>query len=156
MQHRKFLAIAAAPLAAIAVAAPFAVAASHARTLSEGAQEAHILGLPSGYARINTATCKFLVPEVDVKPSASETYARAEDLRHDALDNCLRHRLNTAKTPKPSVDPCWGKQAPPPLVTERADHGAGKPGDEKGAAALQAWVVALYSCELAENGGVQP
>lgn len=89
----------AATIAAICVAGTgTAIASSHARTVREGAQEARILGLPSGYAAINTQTCKFATTEVDVRPSTSEAYARAEDLRHDALDNCLRRRLNQPTT----------------------------------------------------------
>jgi hypothetical protein len=104
--HRKTTSILAASLAALSVGG-VALASSHARTMTEGAQEAHILGLPIGYAHINMATCKFTVKEVDLRPGPGEPYARAEDLRHDALDNCLRRRVNQSKA-KPDTDGVTG------------------------------------------------
>lgn len=69
---------------------------------------------PSGAFAINPTTCKFLHREVDKPLGNSWTTGRVafayEDGRHDTLDNCLRHKLNSEQpptTPPPSTDTCW-------------------------------------------------
>lgn len=102
MNHRKNTILAGVAVACLAGGAATAIGGT-VNTTNEALQ-AHILGLPKGYAQINMATCKFAVKEVDVRPSPSEAYARAEDIRHDALDNCLRHRVNSFKVKAPAPD----------------------------------------------------
>lgn len=109
----------------------------------------------SGAFAINPNTCKFLHTERDYPLGSSWLEGKIafayEDQRHDTKLSCLTQKVDTEKTPKPSTDPCWAQVGAPPAVTEKADHGAGKPGDEVGAAALSAWAGKLYTCEQAEN-----
>jgi hypothetical protein len=58
-------------------------------------------GAPSGYLTINKGTCRFVHREIDVMPTATERYARAEDSRDDILFNCLRNKSNRAKVGAP-------------------------------------------------------
>lgn len=49
-------------------------------------------GAPSDYFKINPRTCHFAVPEIDVRPTATERYARAEDSRDDVKFHCLANQ----------------------------------------------------------------
>jgi hypothetical protein len=42
-----------------------------------------------------------------------------------------------------------------PVIAEKADHGAGKPGDETGAAAYAAWNTSFVSCLAGVKGGAR-
>lgn len=83
-------------VAALTGGATTAIAASeHANLIPAGA--------PSGYLAINPQTCKFIHPEIDVRPSATERYARAEDARDDAKLSCLTRKIDSAKVVKPGA-----------------------------------------------------
>lgn len=60
-------------------------------------------GAPKGYLDINPVTCRFLHPEIDVTPSATERYARAEDSRDDVHFQCLNHRLGKVGLGRPGA-----------------------------------------------------
>lgn len=105
-------------------------------------------GAPSGYLTINPQTCRFIHPEIDVKPNALERYARAEDSRDDVKLSCLTRKVDTPpKVSPPPVDTCWS--TPPPVSEAKPDKQGFK--DEKGLKALDAWAVALAACETARN-----
>lgn len=92
---------------------------------------------PRGSFQINKQTCRFLNREVDLPLGKSWAVGKLafayEDERHDTLMSCTRARQDR-------IVACI--EAAPPII-EKADHGAGKPGDEKGAAASLA---ALQAC----------
>lgn len=142
MNHKKRVLAAVAILCAT-VGAGTAFAAEHANLLPAGA--------PAWYLKINPQTCRFIHPEIDVRPGPGERYAQAEDSRDDVKLSCLTHKIDAVKAPAPQTDPCWAKVGAPPAVVEHADHGVNKPGDELGAAALSGWAIQLYECEAAEN-----
>lgn len=117
-----------------------------APTVASAAQEqAAIFGFPTGYTSINPTSCKFLHPEVDVKPNALERYARAEDIRDDVLFQCIRKLAVKANQPQPptlpQVDHCWDNPVPAVKLVHRDDW--------QGVAEFQAYVAAVRACELA-------
>ena len=95
MTHRKVTTTIAAGIAALTVGGVAYAASEQAQLIPNGA--------PSGYLAINPQTCKFIHPEIDVKPSPGERYARAEDSRDDAKLSCLTRKINQPKT-TPDVD----------------------------------------------------
>jgi hypothetical protein len=62
-------------------------------------EQPHLIppGAPAGYLAINPNTCRFLHHEIDVMPTATERYARAEDSRDDVKLGCLTNKLNKAR-----------------------------------------------------------
>jgi len=105
-------------------------------------------GAPAGYLKINPQTCRFLHPEIDVRPNAMERYARAEDSRDDVKLSCLTRKLDTPpKITPPPADTCW--TTPPPVTEAKPDRQGFH--DETGAKALDAWAVSLAACEAARN-----
>jgi len=127
--------------ASIILAAPVIAQAS--------SEQANIFGFPTGYLKINPATCKFATPERDVKPNAQERYARAEDLRDDVLFACIRKLAVKANQPQPptlSVDHGWDNP-----VTALNEAQPDKQGfrDETGAKALRDYIAAVRACEQA-------
>ena len=147
--HRKFLTLAAVPLSGIAIAAPFAYASGSVPfVFGHGGT-----GVPL------TAACTrqpVSIPLGRTWMAAKPGVERVWTIQSAEL-KCLTRKVHQLEKQhaKPAPDPCWGEQAPPPLVSEAP---ADKQGyhDEKGAAALQAWALGLYECELAQNGGVAP
>ena len=142
MNHKKHIILGAA--AAVLIGATTANA-------SENAQ----IKFSSGAFAINPDTCKFLHPEHDYPLGTSWLEGKIafayEDQRHDTKLSCLTRKVDAVKTPGPSTDPCWKQVGAPPAVVEHADHGAGKPGDEIGAAALSGWAAQLYNCETTRS-----
>ena len=138
MQHKKHIL---GGIAALALSVPAAAQASgdHA-----------VFTFRPGAFQINAQTCKFVQKETDLPMGTSWTdgkvWAAYEDQRHDAKMAC-----NTARQTR--VIACFAKPIPP--VTEKADHGAGNPGDEKGAAAAVAVVQDIQTCVL-QAGGLAP
>jgi len=115
------------------------------------ASEQSQIQFASGAFAINPTTCKFLHREVDKPLGNSWTVGRVafayEDGRHDALDTCLRNKVNNApKLPKP--DTCFAQNGPVPVTAEAP---ADKQGyhDTQGLNALRAWVSKLAACEAA-------
>lgn len=49
-------------------------------------------GAPAGYLSIDGLSCRFVHPEIDVRPSATERLARTEDSRDDVKFQCLARR----------------------------------------------------------------
>lgn len=87
-------------LATLLVVGLLLAAAGTAVAASEHAVPALIPnGAPLGYLSINHQTCKFVHPEIDVKPTPMERYARAEDSRDDVKMSCLANR----KPPKATL-----------------------------------------------------
>ena len=117
-----------------------------APTVASAAQEqAAIFGFPTGYTSINPTSCKFLHPEVDVKPNALERYARAEDIRDDVLFQCIRKLAVKANKPQPpstpQVDHCWDNPVPQVHIIRKDDW--------VGVQELRDYVAAVQACELA-------
>ena len=134
-----------AAVAALLAAAGTAGAATHVVSIGEHEATPASFGFPTGYLKINPATCRFYTPERDVRPGANEPYARAEDLRDDVLFGCLRNKADRQKTVAP--DTCW--TAPPPVTEAKPDRQGFK--DERGLVALQSWAATLAACEAARN-----
>jgi hypothetical protein len=84
-------------------------------------------GAPAGYLKINPATCKFVHPEIDVRPSPTERYARAEDSRDDVKLSCLTNKIDKARLGAP------GPRGPRGLTGATGPAGpAGAPGGLSG------------------------
>jgi hypothetical protein len=62
-------------------------------------------GAPAGYLSINGITCKFVHPEIDVRPSPQERLARTEDSRDDVKLQCLARRHTRYVRVQHSFDP---------------------------------------------------
>lgn len=105
--------------------------------------ERSAIQFPTGTFAIDRTTCRFAQREVDPALGRGwvqgRVYVAYEDRRHDALDSCLRARQNRIA----------GCLAHIPPVVEKADHGVGNPGDEKGAAAA---ISGLSACVSAATG----
>ena len=84
-----------------------------APVVAQAGEQANIFNFPAGYTTINPQTCKFVTPEVDKRPSATERYARAEDVRDDVLFQCIRKLAVKANKPQPPTTPepdqCWSE-----------------------------------------------
>lgn len=82
-----------------------------------------------GAFSIDKTTCRFAYAEQDWPLGRDwmqgRMYVAYEDRRHDVLMNCLRARQDRIVACLTTLPP----------VTEKSDHGAGNPGDEKGAKA---------------------
>jgi hypothetical protein len=138
MKHLKIIA---SVVAIGALAIPAVAAAS--------GEQSQIQFAPGTFS-ISATTCKFVHVEAE-KPmgtswAVGKVWAAYEDARHDQKMAC-----NTARQTR--VIACFAKPIPP--VVEKADHGAGKPGDEKGAAAAIGVIQDIQTCVL-EAGGLAP
>jgi len=120
-----------------------------APVVAQAGEQSNIFNFPAGYTTINPNTCKFAMPEVDKRPSTSERYARAEDVRDDVLFQCIRKLAVKANQPQPptlSVDHCWDN--PVPALNEAQPDKQGFR-DETGAKALRDYIAAVRACEQA-------